>query len=146
MKVKNIILGIVVLMLAASIANAQCKTLIKKAIPSLTPFTHNGQMNTEVLPEGGVADFKLSCFKGITYRFNVVAEELLGKVTFKVIDEDNEEVYNSKDAATNMWDFAVSSSQDLTVEISVPLSEKSKRGCVALLVGFQPPKKSGGLR
>ncbi len=146
MKMKSLIIGFVALMISATVANAQCKTLIKNAIPKLAPFTHNGQMNTETLPEGGVADFKLSCFKGLTYRINVVAEAVLGKVTFKVIDEDNEEVYNSKDAATQVWDFAVSSSQDLTVEISVPLNDKNLKGCVALVVGFQPPKKTGGLR
>ncbi len=112
----------------------------------LAPFTHNGQLNSASLPEGGVVDFKLTCYTGLTYRLALAADPVLGKVSFRVLDEDNNEVYNSNDDNTTSWDFNVGSSQELTVEISVPLTDKSIRGCVALLVGFKQPKSVGGLR
>ena len=124
--------------------SAQCKSLVKKNMPKLSPFTHNGQLNSTALPEGGVADFKITCYKGLTYRLAVAADESLGKVIFKVLDEDNNEVYNSSENSNSgSWDFNVGSSQELTVEISVPLASKSVKGCVALLVGFKEPKSSG---
>lgn len=124
-------------------AHAQCKSIVKKSLPKLAPFTHNGQLNAVSLPEGGVADFKISCYKGLNYRLSLASEEVLGKVYFRVMDEDNNEVYNSKDAGTTNWDFNVASSQDLTVEVTVPLTEKSIKGCVALMVGFKQAQTSG---
>ena len=127
-------------------AAAQCKSLVKANLPKLAPYTHNGQLNSASLPEGGVADFKISCYTGLTYRLTLAADALLGKVTFRVLDEDNNEIYNSA-TGNGTWDFNVGSSQDITVEISVPLSQKSLKGCVALLVGFrQPSSNAGGVR
>ena len=128
-------------------AAAQCKSLVKKNLPRLAPFTHNGQMNSVSLPEGGVADFKLSCYTGMTYRIALCADEILGKVTFKVLDEDNNEVYNSADNNNaTTWDFNVGASQELTIEISAPLSKNQIKGCAAVLIGFKEPRNVGGLR
>jgi len=127
-------------------ASAQCKGIVKKNMDKLTPFTHNGQLNSVSLNEGGVADFKITCYTGLTYRLALAADPILGKVTFRVLDEDNNEVYNSKDNNATSWDFNVGSSQELTVEITVPLTDKNIRGCAALLVGFKEPKNTGGLR
>lgn len=141
------IIGLFVLISAFNaISFAQCKSIVKANLGKLSPFTHNGQMNSVSLPEGGVADFKISCYKGLTYRLALAFEEKLGKVTFRVLDEDNNEVYNSAESTNGTWDFNVDSSQELTVEINVPLVEKKLRGCVALLVGFREPKSVGGLR
>ena len=144
------IIGLFVLISVFNIAaSAQCKNIVKKNIIKLSPFTHNGQLNSASLPEGGVADFKISCYKGLNYRLALAYEETLGKVSFRVLDEDNNEVYNSATAennSTNIWDFNVDSSQELTVEINVPLSPKNLRGCVALLVGFKEPKSVGNMR
>jgi hypothetical protein len=103
-------------------------------------------LNSASLPEGGVVDFKLTCYTGMTYRLALASEQILGKVSFRVLDEDNNEVYNSNDNNTTSWDFNVGSSQELTVEISVPLTDKTIRGCVALLVGFKEQKPLGALR
>lgn len=126
--------------------SAQCKNLVKQNIPKLSPFTHNGQLNSATLPEGGVADFKITCYKGLTYRLALAFDVVLGNVTFRVLDEDNNEVFNSTSTSGTTWDFNVDSSQEFTVEISVPLAPKNLRGCVALLVGFKEPKSVGGLR
>ncbi len=127
-------------------ASSQCKSLVKKNVSRLAPFTHNGQLNSSTLPEGGVVDFKITCYTGLTYRLALASDANLGKVTFRVLDEDNNEVYNSSENNATTWDFNVSSSQDLTVEISVPLTDKSIKGCVALLVGFKEQNKIGALR
>lgn len=125
--------------------SAQCKSIVKKNLSKLSPYTHNGQLNSASLPEGGVADFKISCYKGLTYRLALAFDEVLGKVSFRVLDEDNNEVYNSADSNSNSWDFNVDSSQELTVEINVPLSPTNLRGCVALLVGFREPRTGSGM-
>jgi len=140
------IIGLLVLISAFNFTlSAQCKNLVKQNMPKLSPFTHNGQLNSATLPEGGVADFKITCYKGLTYRLAVAFEEVLGNVTFRVLDEEKNEVFNSTSNGST-WDFNVDSSQELTVEITVPLAPKNLRGCVALLVGFKEPKSVGGMR
>src|SRR5450631_374653 len=88
-------------------ASAQCKGLVKKNLPKLIPFIHNGQLNTASLPEGGVADFKITCYTGMTYRLALASDSILGKVTFKVLDEDNKEVYTGGDKSASIYDFNV---------------------------------------
>jgi hypothetical protein len=144
--VKKFVSVLVLLSTFSFSASSQCKSLVKKNISRLAPFTHNGQLNSATLPEGGVVDFKITCYTGLTYRLVLAAEANLGKVTFRVLDEDNNEVYNSTESNATSWDFNVGSSQDLTVEISVPLSDKSIKGCVGLIVGFREQAKIGALR
>jgi len=144
--IKKIFSTLVLLGAFTFIAAAQCKSLVKKNLPRLAPFTHNGQLNSASVPEGGVVDFKLNCYTGLTYRLALASDAILGKVSFRVLDEDNNEVYNSNEDNTTSWDFNVGSSQELTVEISVPLTDKTIRGCIALLVGFKEPKNLGALR
>lgn len=146
MNVMKKFIGVLVIVTAFNLTgSAQCKGIVKANLAKLSPYTHNGQQNSASLPEGGVADFKISCYKGLTYRLALAFEEKLGNVTFRVLDEDNNEVYNSANNEGS-WDFNVDSSQELTVEVNVPLAQKNLRGCVALLVGFREPKSVGSMR
>jgi len=143
---KKIIATLVLAISISVVVSAQCKSIVKQNLSKLSPFTHNGQLNSVSLNEGGVADFKITCYKGLTYRIVLAFEEVLGKVKFRVLDEDKTEVYNSEGSNSLSWDFNVDSSQELTVEISVPLSDKTLRGCAAILVGFKEPKSVGSMR
>ena len=61
---------------------AQCsKTWVrKKCVPKITPFIHNGQMNTTPLKEGGRMETTLTFYSGQDYRILVCAEETLENV------------------------------------------------------------------
>jgi len=126
-------------------AMAQCKNVVKKNLPKLAPFTHNGQLNSANVKSGGTVKFQISCYTGLTYRVAVCGEDELGKLTFRVVDENNKEVFNSaSNNNASSWDFNVGSSQELTVEVSAPANPKSISGCAALLVGFSEPSNNGG--
>ena len=64
----------VVLSIAAFSAvesNAQCKGFVKKQIPKLAPFIHNGQINTYVLLAGDNDELTIKLYSGKTYSIMV---------------------------------------------------------------------------
>ena len=141
---KKALCSLVVLLVLSAGAFAQCKSLVKKNLVKLTPYTHNGQLNSANLKKGGVLKIQISCYTGMGYRLAVVGDDALGKLAFRVLDETGHEVFNSaNNSNVSSWDFNVGTSQDLTVEITAPSADGSASGCAALLVGFREPGQSG---
>ncbi|MBI3502165.1 MAG: hypothetical protein HY063_10245 [Bacteroidetes bacterium] len=121
---------------------AQCKGFVKKQIPKLTPFIHNGQINSSVLLSGDHAELTLTFYSGQTYRIMVGAQETLGDVWFVMKDASKTQLFSSKDQGkSDYWDFSVESTQQLTIEVMVPDSDAPSglvpSGCVSILVGFK---------
>jgi len=142
---KKAIYSLVILLAMSTAALAQCKSLVKKNMTKLAPYTHNGQLNSANLKKGGALKIQISCYTGMGYRLAVCGDDALGKLVFRVLDETGHEVFNS---ATNnnvsSWDFNVGTSQELTVEITAPNANAAANGCAALLVGFREPTSAAG--
>lgn len=132
------------LVLTSSIVKAQCKSFAKsKCLPDLAPFIHNGQMNGATMMAGEKAELQMSFYAGQDYRLMVCAQPILGDVTFRLLDKNKKVVFNSKDHKNvTYWDFNVTSTQQMTLEIDVPESSAKHgmipSGCVNILVGFKP--------
>ncbi|CAG5081170.1 hypothetical protein [Parvicella tangerina] len=138
-------LTLLLLLLSPVLASAQCRKYTKKNCrPRLTPYIHNGQMNSAVLFPGDKADIMLTFYSGQKYRLLVCGEEQLGKVSYRVLDIDRNEIYNSKGKDKDEFDFKVASTQKLIVEVNVPESSTTHdmdyQGCVSILVGFSETK------
>ncbi len=122
---------------------AQCNTFVKKkCLPNIQPFTSNGQMNTSTLSAGQSATMSLTFYSGQDYRLLICSQDILGEVTFKVIDVNKKVIFDSKENnAPDFWDFKVKSTQQFTVEVDVPPSESTNSivpsGCVSVMVGFK---------
>ena len=136
----NILFGIALFsFVVVNTATAQCKTAIKDGITKLAPYPHNGEVNNVNLEKGKPAEIHLSFYKGASYKIQLCSEEALGKVNFRVFDENNTEIFNSSTAnSADSWVFFSNSSQELVVEISS--ADKTKNGCAAVVVGMQVPK------
>ena len=122
-------------------AFSQCKNIAKKqCMPKLAPYTHNGQLNSSTLLAGQTAELELTFNAGLEYRVLVCSEEALGKASFKLIDVEKNVVFNSSDFdSSEFWDFNVESTQQFTLEVTIPKSDSpiSPSGCVSVLVGFK---------
>ena len=121
---------------------AQCKGFVKKQIPKLAPFIHNGQINSSVLLSGDHAELTLTFYSGQTYRIMVSGQETLGDVFLIMHDASKSQLFSSKDQGkTDYWDFTVESTQQLTIEVMVPDVDAPSglvpSGCVSILVGFK---------
>ena len=138
---KIILIGAVALLTSAT-TFAQCKGFVKKQIPQLAPFIHNGQINSSVLLSGDHAELTLTFYSGQTYRIMVGSQETLGDVWFVMKDAAKGQLFSSKDQGkSDYWDFSVESTQQLTIEVMVPESDAPSglvpSGCVSILVGFK---------
>jgi hypothetical protein len=125
-------------------SQAQCKRFTEKnCLPTLDPFTSNGQIYTTTLFEGDSASMNMTFYSLLDYRLMVCSHGILGDdVHFKVKDGDGEVVYNSKDATKNYWDFRVNSTQDLHIEVVIPdnadnVTDIPNSGCVSVVLGFK---------
>lgn len=121
---------------------AQCKGFVKRQIPKLAPFIHNGQVNSSVLLSGDHAELTLTFYSGQTYRLLASSQEALGDVYFIMRDANKTVLFSSKEQGKfDFWDFTVESTQQMTIEIIVPNSDTPSglvpSGCVAILVGFK---------
>ena len=121
---------------------AQCKGFVKRQIPKLSPFIHNGQVNSSVLLSGDHAELTLTFYSGQTYRILTSAQEALGDVYFIMRDANKTVLFSSKEQGKfDFWDFNVESTQQMTIEIVVPNADTPSglvpSGCVSILVGFK---------
>ncbi len=120
---------------------AQCKTFTKDYCkPKLHPYIYNGQLNSAVLNEGDMAELMLTFYSNQDYRIVVCAAEDLKNVRFRLIDQEGNELFTNEDHNyIDYWDFRTRSTQQLTVEVSIPDAkgeELIKSGCVSILIGF----------
>jgi hypothetical protein len=145
MKKKHLYSFSILAILAASpfFASAQCNVFVKKKCMSkIVPFTSNGQVNTNTLAQGQTVSLNLSFYAGQDYRIIVCSEEILGEVTFKVIDKSKKVVFDSaQNDFPDFWDFKAKSTQPLTVEITAPPSQSTSSvvpsGCLSVIIGFK---------
>lgn len=139
---KKLILLLFLSVLASQVTIAQCNQFTKKkCIPQLTPFVHNGQLNSASLGAGETAELELTFYGGQEYRILVCAQDIFKGVHFILKDKSGKELFNSKDKSEQYWDFKVSSTQQLTLEVVTEASENQsgmvESGCVSVLVGFK---------
>lgn len=122
---------------------SQCKSFTKKkCMPELEPYIHNGQLNSVNLFPGESASLTIPFYSGQEYRILACAHKILGDgVYFEVKNSKDKLIYSSKDKSS-AWDFKVSSTQDLVVDVFVPENtsvegDMAQSGCISLLVGFK---------
>jgi len=123
-------------------AQAQCKKFTKKVcLPTLQPYTYNGQLNSAILGEGDVAELLLTFHKDYKYRISVCSQEMIGDLQFKIFDTKKNLIFDkAKNTDKSYWDFLAKSTQQLIIQVTVPEEVPKnavlKTGCVTILVGF----------
>lgn len=138
---KFLLIGAIAFFLANDAA-AQCKGFVKKEISKLSPYIHNGQVNSSVLLSGDKAELTLTFYAGQSYRLLVSTHEALGKTYFIMKDATGKQLFTNKDKeGVGYWDFNVESTQQLVVQLVCPDQETASgvipSGCVSILVGFK---------
>lgn len=129
------------LMLAATAAQAQCKSFAKnKCAPGLAPYKFNETFNGAQLSPGDEAEVALTFFSGQQYRIMVCAHQILGEVSWKLVDQNNRIVFESlADEPKPHFDFKAGATTQMRVVVWVPerKTEMTHMGCVAIMVGFK---------
>jgi hypothetical protein len=142
----KILIAVFAVMLAfVKAGNAQCSGPVKAGIKKLAPYTHTGPVSNVTLVLGSPSEIHLSFYKGLSYKLQVCADPAAGKVNFRVIDENNTELFNSKNEKdANSWEFFSNSTQELVIELVT--EDENKQGCAAIVVGMKAPVKQNSIR
>ena len=123
--------------------NAQCKQFAKNTCkPGLSPYQHDGNYDAAaLLVEGEVAEMYKTFHSDIDYRIGVCSSNNLSPIHFKVMHPMTREVYydNSEHDFDWKWDLKLESSQQLMIEVTVPVSDENadvpEEGCVTVMIG-----------
>jgi hypothetical protein len=137
---------VVMLILFINISSfAQCKSVVQEGINKLDPFAFNGQINTVTVKKGKTAQVYLAFYKGRKYKIQVHTEPLfIGKVSFKIFDEKNNEIFNSATSGnTDSFIFYSNSAQQFKVEV---YTTEVPKHCVTVLIGTEVPKDNNSVR
>lgn len=129
-------------LLFAGTASAQCRSFAKnKCVPDLAPYKFNESFNAAQLAPGEEAEVKLTFYSGQEYRVSVCTHPILGEVNWKLVDQNNQIVFESlADNPKHSFDLKAASTVPMKVVVWVPTrptSELVHVGCVAVLLGFK---------
>ncbi len=133
----------VILISVSEYAGAQCFSYAKHVCKgTLEGYLHDGNYNATVLSEGETAEIYKTFFSGQGYRVAVCKVDSLPEVSFKIIDEEANVLFDSKQNGNpSFWDFEIESTQQLIVHLEVaekdPNSEAKISGCVSILFGIK---------
>ena len=126
-------------------SSAQCSSVVKEAISKLTVYPHNGQTNSVTIENGNKVEMHLAFYRGVNYKLQFGADKSLGQYSFRILDGNKNELYKyDGSTGADYFTFFSNSSQELIVEITA--ADNTKKGCVAVVVGMQVPKKANSIR
>ncbi|NNC83155.1 MAG: hypothetical protein HKN79_06225 [Flavobacteriales bacterium] len=138
---KNLMIILLAVMLP-SLAFSQCRRFTKvKCLPALGEYIPNDNFNSAVLIPGDEAELTMTFYAGQDYRVMVCAEEILGDLSYKIVNDDGESVFDSESTDTDHLDFSVANTQQLHMILKVPPRENPNQliheGCATVLVGYK---------
>jgi hypothetical protein len=146
-KVTSTIIFILLLASIGNKANAQCLNFAKNiGKPKLENFVHDGNYNATILGAGETAELYKTFFKGQKYRIAISKIDNLPDIHFRLIDEDNNILFDNKDHNyTDVWDFSIETTQMLMIQLKVmdnynDSEMNTTKGCVSVLFGIEKDK------
>jgi hypothetical protein len=92
---------------------------------------------------GESAEIPLSFFENTSYRIIICNQEVIGKISFKIMDLSKNVLFdNSEIDFVTKWDFKSKSNQSLILSIEIPEDKDNhsnlvQTGCVSVIVGFK---------
>ncbi len=128
-------------------ANAQCGRFTKKkCLPMLDEYLPNENFNSAVFMPGDEAEINMTFFAGQSYRLYVCSEPILGDVQYKVLDLNDNVVFDSSASEAETFDFEVDNTVKMKVQITVPETESTHnltpQGCTTILLGYKDNSES----
>ncbi|TLX78302.1 hypothetical protein E9993_01085 [Labilibacter sediminis] len=146
-RLSGILMFFAFLLTFSTCLNAQCLSFAKKiGKPKLENFVHDGNYNATILGAGETAELYKTFFANQKYRIALSKIESLPNIHFRLIDEDNNILFDNKNHGfVDVWDFQVESTQMLVIKLKVlddyNDSNGDNKGCISVLFGIEKEKK-----
>ncbi len=110
-------------------------------------WRYNAQSRSGLFAVGVTSKIRCVIYKGMDYRMSICTEKPLSNPVFKIYDaRTNELLFDSKNPATNVFEFQSTSTRQLVIEIEVPKAATAKpadAGCVGFLILHRLTDKQG---
>ena len=134
--------ALVALVAIAPESYAQCDFNTKHCNLDLGEFKSNGQFSFAALGPGETAELSLVFYRGLDYKVLVCGNKKLETLEFKIISSNEEILFDNRDHADIQdWDFTMTATQRLRLEVKVPGyafdGDKTKKGCVIVMIGHR---------
>ncbi len=119
--------------------SAQCRDFNEPAcMQSLSPYKNYGNYISTVMTDGMYAELNMTFYSKIDYRLVICGLENIPNLEFRVLDSNHNPLFKNKDHDfTRSWDFKLSDSQQLIIQIIIPETDEPQKGCVALMHGMK---------
>lgn len=134
---------VLILGVSSSMAQSPCRGFAKKYCRiDLGDFIHNGQALSAEINTGESAEIGMVFYNKHDYRIIVCSEDHLGEVSFKILDAKGNVLFDNRDhGMTPFWDFGMTATKRLVIEVSAPSfssgDDALDSGCVALIIGHK---------
>ena len=145
-------IGIFILLAMLSLpflAQAQpCRGFAKRYCRvALDDYLSIPQNLTAEMETGETTEMSMVFYKKHDYRIIICSEDHLGEINFKILDTKGNVLFDNRDhGMTPFWDFSMTTTKRLVVEVSAQGFSTGEdmldAGCVALIIGHRltPPK------
>ncbi len=119
-----------------SFTPTNCNTALRnKCIKELTPYIHNGQLNSMSVFPGEKVSTVVSFYSGHKYRI-VSCNDGSKNTYFEVKTTSDKVLYSSKGKESDFWDFSVTSTRNLIIDVQMEDESDNKEGCIGVVVGY----------
>lgn len=122
----------------ANLSHAQCDSFAEDCDDHFSEaYISDGQEYRALLHSDQTAVFESTLFGSNTYRIAACSGESDGNLIFSIYDKDGNLIFTNEEYSNApYWDFAVSSTVNVTIEARLD-PNKSESGCAVLLIGFK---------
>lgn len=127
----------------SNVGFSQCRDFAKTHCkPKLENYVHDGNYNGVVLNHEEEVELHKAFFSGIKYRVVVGAEEDMPIIHFKIIDSDQNLIFDNRESNyVDYFDFELDEAKTLIISLDFvrdeDLGPKLESGCVSILFGMK---------
>lgn len=125
-------LSLLIFFLPAMVMFGQCDKAMKISQETMKPFLANGQYLHAQSVAGKVQTMRATLYAGMRYRLVAYTDADGGKVLYRMLDSQNNTLFEGDSGNSNYWDFEVGATDNFVLQTR--LSKGS--GCVVLALGF----------
>lgn len=138
MKTTTLTIFLLFLLGTANAVFGQCESFAEECDEHFSEaFISDGQEYRALLHSDQTAVFESTLFGSNTYRIAACSGESDGNLIFSIYDQEGNLIFTNEEYSNApYWDFAVSSTVNVTIQAHLD-PNKSESGCAVLLIGFK---------
>jgi len=139
----SLLTTLVIFFIFSNVGFSQCRDFAKtRCKPKLENYVHDGNYSGFVLNQEEEVELHKAFFSGQKYRVVVGAEENMPMIHFKIIDSDQNLLFDNQESNyADYFDFELDEAKTLIILLDFvrdeDLGSKLESGCISILFGMK---------